>query len=656
MKRLLGCVVALGVCASSAGAQEKDYAAAFGAREDVEQASLSPDGTKLSYVSAINGQASVLKVLDLADPNGVPKNISYVDGKPDRLSGCRWVGASRLMCTIYATAKLEEDIVTATRLVALDADGKRKQMLAIPAGFGVALSGGYLIDGNPGKDGYVMIARRTLDKPDVNGFGGALGSSEGGLRVDLVDTATLKSSVVERADPEAREYISDGEGHIRIVGRVKTGRQSGYDLAGYHYFYRPLAGGAWRPLSDVDENGDGFEPFGIDKDHDLAIGLKSVDGRLAAFSKSLDGSGTETLLFAHPQVDVSGFLRIGRRGRIVGATYVTDRRQVKYFDPALERLAAALAKALPDTPSIRFVDSSEDENVMLLWAGSDTNPGRYYWFDRKARKLEPLLEDRPDLRDVKLAPMQAVNYPAQDGTMIPAYLTLPVGREAKGLPALVLPHGGPSSRDEWGFDWLAQYFAAQGYAVLQPNFRGSAGYGDEWFSRNGYQNWRTAVGDVADAGKWLLAQGYADPARLGIFGWSYGGYAALQSGVIAPDLFKAIVAVAPVTDLGRLRQQGAILSSYSLRRDFIGTGAHLVEGSPARNVDRMVAPVLIFHGDMDANVDIGQAKWMQSRMEAAGKKSQLISYPGLDHQLEDSTARTDMLRRADAFLKASFGK
>ena len=124
--------------------------------------------------------------------------------------------------------------------------------------------------------------------------------------------------------------------------------------------------------------------------------------------------------------------------------------------------------------------------------------------------------------------MKAITYPAADGTQIPGYLTLPPGvTEAKNLPAIVLPHGGPGARDEWGFDWLSQYFAQRGYVVLQPNFRGSEGFGAAWYANNGIRGWKTSIGDVCDAGRWLVKQGMVDPSKLAIFGWSYGGYAAL---------------------------------------------------------------------------------------------------------------------------------
>ncbi len=167
--------------------------------------------------------------------------------------------------------------------------------------------------------------------------------------------------------------------------------------------------------------------------------------------------------------------------------------------------------------------------------------------------------------------------------MIPAYLTLPPGREdAKGLPAIVLPHGGPSARDEWGFDWLSQFFANRGYAVLQPNFRGSSGYGDVWFQQNGFRSWKMAIGDVLAAGHWLVKQEIADPAKLGILGWSYGGYAALQSAVVDSQTFKAVIAVAPVTDLNELKEENRNFTNYRVVSEFIRRWAARTRRVPCR--------------------------------------------------------------------------
>ena len=348
-------------------------------------------------------------------------------------------------------------------------------------------------------------------------------------------------------------------------------------------------------------------------------------------------------------------ITIGRQRKVVGASYATERRTIEYFDPALAALSRALTKALPGKPNVDIIDSDDSGSKLIVLAWSDTNPGMFYLLDRKTNKLEELLPVRQDLAEVPLAPMKPVTYKAADGTVIPAYLTLPLGSSGKGLPAIVMPHGGPGSRDEWGFDWLVQYYAARGYAVLQPNFRGSAGYGSAWYQQNGFKSWRVAVGDVNDAGRWLISQGIAAPDKLAVVGWSYGGYAALQSPVLDPGLFKAIVAIAPVTDLERLRKEAEPYSNFPLVNAFIGTGAHVREGSPAQNAAAIKVPVLLFHGTMDQNVGVGESRLMADKLRGAGRTVTYVEFPGLSHQLNDSAARTRLLSESDAFLRKIFG-
>jgi len=232
---------------------------------------------------------------------------------------------------------------------------------------------------------------------------------------------------------------------------------------------------------------------------------------------------------------------------------------------------------------------------------------------------------------------------------------LPPGRDAKNLPAVVLPHGGPSSRDEWGFDWLAQYLAAKGYAVLQPEYRGSAGFGDAWLMQNGFKSWRTSIGDITASAHWLASQGIADPKRLAVVGWSYGGYAALQSAVTEPALFKAVAAIAPVTDLAMLKEEASAYVSGNVVADFVGSGPHIVEGSPLRHAAAIKVPVLLAHGDLDQNVAIAQSDKMAAALKAAGTPVEYLRYKGLDHQLDDSDARTQLLTEIGKLLERTIG-
>jgi dipeptidyl aminopeptidase/acylaminoacyl peptidase len=648
--------------ASVSSAQQSngfDAAAAFGARQSVLDVSLSPDGKSIAYVAATAGPGSAVVTRDLAE--GSKGRIALVaSGKPEHIRGCNWVSADRLVCTVLGVVPSPINVAVGfflekSRLVAVDRSGGNMKILSTTNNeFSRAyqLSGGSVLDWLPDQEGMVLMSRTYV--PDDH-LGSRIVSKQEGLGVDLVDTRTLSVKTIEEPGSSTVYYVSDGRGTIRIVGkRLKSG-PDGMDSGITGYWYRKQGSREWLKLSDYNwADQSGFLPLAVDHDLDIAYGYKEKDGATAIYSVKLDASLSENLVYAQPDVDVGGLIRIGRRNRVVGVSYATDFPHAVYFDPDIENLMKSLERALPHQ-KLKVVESSVDEQVLLVYAGSDADPGMYYVFDRPARQLHPLLAVRSELDGVKLAKVRPVMYPAADGVMVPGYLTLPAGQEeAKGLPAIVLPHGGPSARDYWGFDWLSQYFAARGFAVLQPNFRGSAGYGDAWLHDNGFKSWRVAIGDVLDAGHWLVAQGIADPARLSVLGWSYGGYAALQSAVTEPGLFKAVIAIAPVTDLEALKEEHRHWSDYRLVRDMVGEGPHVRDGSPARNADKIKVPVLLFHGGMDTKVAITQSRLMAERLSKAGVKNELITWDSLDHYLEDSDARTKMLRRSDEFLRQAF--
>jgi dipeptidyl aminopeptidase/acylaminoacyl peptidase len=622
-----------------------DDADAFGALESVRSMELSADGKKLVYTGPAKGKATRAVVVDLATFKSV--QVTSAKGDPYNLGGCDWSAPERVVCSLSAITQNGSMLIPMQRVLSLHIDGGKVLPMGVPSPPGVRQYDGNVVDWMNGLDGNVLMARRY---PGNQGTG-----------VDLMDTRTGKSRMVETARSDNAGFISDGLGQIRI--KATTDKDSGGQLRGTtRFYYRHLDKSNWQELGThrVDSKGKSepgsISPIAVDPKLNAAYVLKPLRGRLAIYRVALDGSMKEELVFASPEVDIDGVVRIGRGGRVIGATYATDRRRVEYFDPAYKELERQLSQALPKLPLIRFISASADEKILLVWGGSDVEPGRYFTLDRTKSAVEEVHLSRPELEGRKLSAVKSISYPAADGMAIPAYLTLPPGvTEAKGLPTLVLPHGGPQSRDEWGFDWLSQFFAQRGFAVLQPNFRGSSGYGSEWFAENGFRGWKTSIGDVRDAGRWLVAQGIADPAKLAVFGWSYGGYAALQSNVLDAGLFKAVVAVAPVTDLEMLRHQGNGFTNANLVDQFIGTGPHIEGGSPANNARVFAAPVLMFHGDTDFNVSIDQSRRMDRELRGAGKSSELVVYPGLDHGLVDGTARADMLRRTEAFLRRAMG-
>ena len=650
--------MALSVALPTAAAQAADETATrFGARDDVFSVSISPDGKSLAIIQPNGSRGAIASVVNL---EGTPTmtGILSSSGEPDRLTSCRWPSNTRLICGIYMVDTVFGKKRGGTRLFTLNADGSDMKVLSARGNqysLGIALSGGNVVDWlGEDDDGSVLMTRWFVPEAST---GRLVAQTREGFGIERVNTRTLTRKTVEAPNALASDFITDGRGTVRVMALAPR-NTLGQSKDTEEYRYRKKGSRDWLPLSTVtysNYRSRGFVPYAVDPDLDVAYGFDAADGRTALYKVALDGSMKKDLVLAQPNADVNGLLQIGRQGRVIGASWATEKRTSAIFDPELKAFSEALSKVLPGAPLVSIVDATADEQKVVLYAHGDTDPGQFYVYDKPTKKLTPILPVRPLLATTKLAAVKPISYPASDGTMVPAYLTLPPGSDGKNLPAIVLPHGGPTERDEWNFHWLPQYFANRGYAVIQPNYRGSSGYGEEWFQQNGIRSWRTAISDVNDAGHWLVKSGIADPAKLAIVGWSYGGYAALQSSVLDPNVFKAIVAIAPVTDFGAIRaeeERSGGSTPQSLDAVF-GDAATAQEGSPARHADRIAAPVLMFHGDYDINVAVSQSRLMENRLKSAGKSVELIEYKGLDHGLEDNIARADLLERADKFLRAS---
>lgn len=658
MFKSVNCLATASVFALSApvAAQPKSPieadALAFGVRESVSNMDLSPDGSRAVAVGAGPGRTSVVYVADIAA--GTTKAILSSNGEPEVLRWCGFVSNQRIACRYGGTVKSPDGLIGVSRMIALDIDGSNVKQLGQRASqydAGIRQSDGSIIDWLPGDGTSVLMTRVYI--PEAGRTGDShIARTKAGLGVVRLDVSSLKANPIEPPRKTVSEYMSDGQGNVRLIGIPELSGE--VMLTGrVRYDYRPTGSRDWTKLVDYQDGQ--FYPLAIDATNDSLYALRKREGRYQLTRLNLAGGLAETTVAANPKVDIDNVVRIGDGQRVIGYTYADDRRHTVYFDPEYKALSTALAKAIPSLPIVTFVNASQDGKKILLFAGSDSDAGRYYLFDRTSKSLGEVLPARPDLAGRTLASVRPITYPAADGTLVPAYLTVPAGRAAKGLPAVVLPHGGPSARDEWNFDWLAQFLAARGYAVIQPNYRGSAGFGDLWMAENGFKGWRTSIGDVSAAAQYLIKEGIAAPGRLAILGWSYGGYAALQSAAIEPALYKAVVAIAPVTDLAMAKSDYAGYTNARIVESEIGSGPHISEGSPLRRAASIKAPVLLVHGDLDSNVGVAHSQKMDAALRAAGGSSELLLFTGLDHQLEDSRARALMLTKIGALLDRTIG-
>jgi len=467
------------------------------------------------------------------------------------------------------------------------------------------------------------------------------------LRVDL---ATGESVEVQRAQRGVSSWFADSEGVVRVgvdYGERRT-----------RIYYRA---DAQAQLALVETRRNLADSSVIDAVRFVTntsrglIVTNAETGRFAVYEYDFATDARGATLFAHPEVDVTRGI-FGRDGRLDGVVYEDDRPRVRWLNPELERLQARIDRTFPDHTNL-ILNASRDGNRVLIFSTAADDSGTYYIFDQAARRMEIFASPYDSLIGRRLAPVRAVSYQNRDGLMIHGYLTLPPGRPERGLPLIVLPHGGPFVRDSWAFNPEIQFLASRGYAVFQPNFRGSTGYGRDFVER-GYGQYGAGMIDDIDAGAdWLVREGIADPGRICIMGSSYGGYAAIWGAMRSPQRYRCAISLAGPTDLpGMLRHD----TRFFLARRYARELRLRLQGeqrvdlnaiSPLRHPQMLRVPLLLAHGERDVTVPIDQSRRLVRALERAGIANvEAVFYPKSGHGFTDAGERADYLGRVEAFL------
>jgi dipeptidyl aminopeptidase/acylaminoacyl peptidase len=375
-------------------------------------------------------------------------------------------------------------------------------------------------------------------------------------------------------------------------------------------------------------------------------------------------NGTAELVEADPdgEVDFGVAIFSDQTEELIATAYIGDRQRIYPKTDDLKKDLEFLRAKLPDG-DIDVAAATEDERYWVVAVGSDVNPGQVFLYDRKKSKVEKLYDSRPELPAEQLAAMKAVRYPARDGVEIPAYLTLPKGVTGK-LPAIVLPHGGPWARDTWGYDAFAQFLANRGYAVLQPNFRGSTGYG-KTFLNTGNGEWGTGImqNDLTDAVKYLVAQAGVDPERVAIMGGSYGGYATLAGVTFTPDLYAAGVSIVGPSNLITLLESippywGPIEKIFHVRvgdPDVPEDRRRLEAQSPFYHADRIETPLLVIQGANDPRVKKAESDMIVVALRDNARPVEYLVAPDEGHGFAGEENRLAMFAVIEEFLGRHLG-
>ncbi|MNS67513.1 Prolyl tripeptidyl peptidase precursor [compost metagenome] len=467
------------------------------------------------------------------------------------------------------------------------------------------------------------------------------------LDVYRVDLDTGRGRIHAQGVNDTQGYIvrRDGEVAARIAYNSETGR----------WRLSAKAGGGWKDIHQVRALLDRPAVFGLGRTPDTVAIADEVDGEWRLMEVSLsDGSErTHVDLGASPN-------RVLRdaNGLMVGVGFMDIYQDYSFISPLLAEAWALLKEGLPGR-QLTLVSYSDNMKAVVFYVQGTGEPGSYYLYDGEAKRVSLVGRAYPDLVDAEIAEVQIVRYKAQDGLDLMGYLTYPPGRARTNLPLVVMPHGGPAARDEPGFDWWAQGMASRGYAVFQPQFRGSNGFGQALLEA-GYGEWgRKMQTDLSDGVRHLAERGLIDQAKVCIVGASYGGYAALAGATMEPDLYRCAVSVAGVSDLREMllaeERKGARGDANPAVRywsRFMGaqsTGDRSIDVySPARLVSEKASPVLLIHGRNDTIVPFAQSQIMQTALQGKGR---LVPLEGEDHYLSLSTTRRQMLAETVAFLE-----
>jgi dipeptidyl aminopeptidase/acylaminoacyl peptidase len=347
---------------------------------------------------------------------------------------------------------------------------------------------------------------------------------------------------------------------------------------------------------------------------------------------------------------------------LIATSYNDERERIYWKDKAFEADYKNLQKQLPGK-EIGFGSSTKDERLWIIYANADTDPGSTYLFDRSTKKLTLQYQARETLNRAYLAPMKPVKYPSSDGLEIPAYLTLPKGVDARNLPAVILPHGGPWYRDSWGYDAFAQFLANRGYAVLQPNFRGSTGYGKKFIDAGNKQWGNKMQDDLTWGAKYLIAQGIADPKRVGIMGGSYGGYATLAGVAFTPDVYAVGVSIVGPSNLITLLESippywEQIRKLFYERMGDPNTPegkAQLMRQSPLTAASKIKTPLLVIQGANDPRVNKRESDQIVIALRDRGFPVEYMVAPDEGHGFARPVNNMAMFASAEKFLAKYLG-
>lgn len=603
----------------------------FGRLPFVEQARISPDGNYIAGLFGVKGKQAI-GILAIADKTFKPVLVGVID--ETQVVWVRWVNNNNIIVGLRALVPINNDRWYVSRVIGINStSGAITKLMWNQGGQNAADVLWVPSDGSS----KILLAAQ----------GSAYVDEQFWPTVYSVDVATGKSSTVVRPVPDVMDWSADATGAVRTgIGYVDQSRT-------WRLLYREGAKGSFKTVEKASARKDQTltAPFMFLGDTSRGLIMRD-NGKDQKGIYEFDFATMSEVAPVHvPETgDVEGAIISGDSAKLLGLWTSSQEKPVVWLDPELAQIQQDFDKAVPRSRA-RIESLSLDRSKMLVRVDAPDTPGNMYFYHTKVGALQKLAPINDALGARRLSPVKAIRYKARDGLDIEAILTLPSGREPKNLPIVIMPHGGPWAQDTLSYDYWAQFLANLGYAVLQPNFRGSTGYGTSFTEKGKGQLGLAMQDDLTDGLVWAAAQGIADPKRACIVGASYGGYAAMWGIAKDPDQYRCAISIAGVAKLRReVNDFGDYIHGGLFRDQWREMTPDFAVVSPINATARIKSPLLLIHGKKDVTVDHAQSVKMQSAMTKAGKSVEFLSLPMADHYFTREPDRIALLKAMETFL------
>jgi len=642
---------------------------AYGRLPAIDDVQISPDGEYLAMIRPYRDGTAVSFHEVGVEPDGPPDAFVPSEGK---IRSVRWIGDDRLLVRFSVTHKTHADKFLRTfefvRAVAMNPQALEQVYLLDRDTFNYAVGAGRIVSLLPDNPDHILVSHvdamagvRRGPAVDTR-IRGRNDPGEPPVNLYRINIYTGEDERIEKGNTETWTYVVDDTGQVRI--RIDFDSVTGTEIP----YYRTNSGEFERLLDPEDEAHSRIESFvGFGENPDVGYVLaRSDSGTLGLYRFGMADRRVLDRAIGSDEYDLDRALSDPHTHRIVGAALTKHLPAQQYFDERMAGLKESLDRVF-EGYAVEIISSNRDGTRHVLLLRSPREPGVYMLLDTEQQQAHEIGAAYPELKPTDLGEVRPIEYEAGDGLSIPAYLTLPPGDSAGKLPLVLLPHSGPEERDSQEFDWMAQYFAGRGYAVLQPNYRGSDGFGLDFRDAGHGEFGRKMQHDLSRGVEHLVDEGIIDPQRVCIVGVSYGGYAALAGAVLTPELYACAISVAGISDVGEFL--GSVYSGagfddddYSLNywEDWMGDRLsdpdELDAISPAKHAGEIRCPVLLIHGRDDTIVQYEQSSTMAAALRKAKKQYKLVSLKGEDHWLTYSASRVRVLDEAGAFLAQHLGE